>query len=56
MMDESVICVQPLALFYLCDVKTANLFHLLMETLTWCLLLVRFTEKIYLLVYYFHCV
>lgn len=46
MMDESVICVQLLVLFYLCDVKTANLFHLLMETFTWCLLLVGFAEKL----------
>lgn len=50
MMDESVICMQLLALLYLCDVKTANLFHLLMETLTWCLLIVRSAEKLYLLV------
>lgn len=31
MTDKSVICVQLLVLFHLCDVKTANLFHLLME-------------------------
>lgn len=46
LMDESVICVQCLALFYLSDVKTANFFHLVMETFTWCLLLVILWETL----------
>lgn len=52
-MDESVICAQHLASFYLCVVKPANLSHLVTETLSWCLLLIRTAEKLYLLVDYF---
>lgn len=55
-MDKSIICAQHLAQFYLCAVKPANLFHLVMETLTWRLLLVRFTKTCWCIFFSFYCV